>query len=130
MDLEYHFLIFRNLDLEWFRDGWIVIKISINIPLSNDPEPNGSEPNDYSTIIIIVGSIFAIIIVGAVVILSKRKNERINQNTQDSKAVQKYRISPTIQESKVVGNYCQNCGQKNTIPNSKFCVNCGDNLNI
>lgn len=86
--------------------------------------------NDYSTLIYIVGGAFIIIIVGALVILRKRKNERINQNMQNSKAVQKYRISPTIQESKVVGNYCQNCGHKNTIPNSKFCINCGDNLNI
>ena len=124
------YLMFINLDREWFRDGWIKIEISINTPLSDDSEPIDSESNEYTIIISIVGGVFAIIIVGAVVILRKRKNERINQNTQDSKAGQKYRISPTIQESKVVGNYCQNCGQKNTIPNSKFCVNCGDNLNI
>ncbi|MCP6719484.1 MAG: hypothetical protein KJI71_04650, partial [Patescibacteria group bacterium] len=50
MDLEYHFLIFRNLDLEWFRDGWIVIEISINTPLSTVPDPTEPYPiekNDF-----------------------------------------------------------------------------------
>ena len=46
-------LMFINLDREWYRDGWIKIEISINLPLSDDsdpeptdPEPTDPEPND------------------------------------------------------------------------------------
>ena len=44
------YLMFINLDREWYRDGWIKIEISINTPLSTVPEPFEPYPiekNDY-----------------------------------------------------------------------------------
>lgn len=73
---------------------------------------------------IIVG-VIVVGIVGVIVYSQVNKKKKIRQNLENSKAVQKNRIHPTTQET-----YCQNCGQKNTIPNSNFCVNCGDNLKI
>ncbi len=72
MDLEYHFLIFSNLDLEWFRDGWIKIEISINIPLIDDPTPDPTpDPTDSEPIIpgyniFIIASITSIILINII----------------------------------------------------------------